>query len=161
MWKFLLPEVKEVHLDFWFACACFNAFSMRERAREWGMRIILQVWKPPSLGAVVSGFHAYIGGDARWWEGWRLRDQHACLSVRLSSRRRGYRALGSLSGSQTFSLNQQESLDSQRAARSLCLNVRPSGRICTIRIRGRWPASHIHSKFTVSYNSLRAHIWKS
>ena len=35
-------------------------------------------------------FHAYIGGDARCWgEGWRLRDQHACLSALLSSRRRG------------------------------------------------------------------------
>lgn len=89
MWKILLPEVKEVHLDFWFACACFNAFSMRERAREWGMRIILQVWKSPAFVAVVSGFHAYIGGDARCWgEGWRLRDEHACLSALLSSRRR-------------------------------------------------------------------------
>lgn len=34
MWKLLLPEVKEVHLAFWFACACASDFSTRGESEQ-------------------------------------------------------------------------------------------------------------------------------
>lgn len=94
MWKILLPEVQEVHLDFWFACACFSAFSMRETASKqskWGMLIVFEVRRSPALVVLVLGFHMYVNGDTRCWsEGcivcW---DEHACIFILTSWRRCG------------------------------------------------------------------------
>lgn len=136
----------------WFLiCMCLFQCISHERASERGMRIVLQVWKPPASTAVVSGSHAYVGGDARCWGGgWRLRDQHACLSILLSSPRRGAQSSQPVWADLRPSAWTSMSLLTSKELPSVSAQTSNNLGESVLLESGRWPALHNHSKFTVS-----------